>query len=149
LKGKVREVKLKRKMETVLFVCVHNAGRSQMAEAFFNHLAKGRAQAYSAGTQPSYLNPAVVEAMRETGIDISKNKPKLMTLEMAEQADRVITMGCGGIEEACPGAIIRAEDWGIEDPHGKTIEVIRKIRDEIKRRVTMLLDEIEPPEISR
>ena len=135
-------------MKTVLFVCVHNAGRSQMAEAFFNHLAKGRAQAYSAGTQPSSLNPVVVEAMRETGIDISKNKPKLMTLEMAEQADRVITMGCGGIEEACPGAIIQAEDWGIEDPHFKSIEVVRKIRDEIKGRVSMLLDEIEPPEIS-
>ena len=120
-----------------------------MAEAFFNHLAKGRAQAYSAGTQPSSLNPVVVEAMRETGIDMSKNKPKLMTLEMAEQADRVITMGCGGIEEACPGAIIQAEDWGIEDPHGKSIEVVRKIRDEIKGRVSMLLGEIEPPESFR
>ncbi|MDO8716436.1 MAG: arsenate reductase ArsC [Dehalococcoidales bacterium] len=136
-------------MKTVLFVCVHNAGRSQMAEAFFNHLAKGRAQAYSAGTQPSSLNPVVVEAMRETGIDISKNRPKLMTWEMAEQADRVITMGCGGIEGACPGPIIQAEDWGLEDPQGKSIEVVRKIRDEIKGRVSMLLDEIEPPESSR
>jgi len=144
----VREVKLKGKMKTVLFVCVHNAGRSQMAEAFFNHLAKGRVQAHSAGTQPSSLNPTVVEAMREVGIDISKNKPKLMTLEMAEQADRVITMGCGGIEGACPGAIVQAEDWGLEDPRGKSLEVIRKIRDEIKERVTMLLNEIEPPERS-
>ena len=150
MKGKVRGVKLKSKMKTVLFVCVHNAGRSQMAEAFFNHLAKGRAKAYSAGTQPvSTINPIVVEAMRAVGIDISKNKPKLMTLEMAEQADRVITMGCGGIEEACPGAIIQAEDWGLEDPRGKSLEVIRNIRDEIEKRVTMLLDEIEPPESSR
>lgn len=149
LKGEAREVKLKMKVKTVLFVCVHNAGRSQMAEAFFNHLAKGRAQAYSAGTQPaSAINPTVVEAMRETGIDISKNKPKLMTLEMAEKADRVITMGCGGIEEACPGAIIQAEDWGIKDPHGKSPQVIRKIRDEIRKRVTELLEEIEPPESS-
>ena len=136
-------------MKTVLFVCVHNAGRSQMAEAFFNHLAKDRAQAYSAGTQPSStINSTVVEAMREIGIDISKNKPKLMTLEMAEKADRVITMGCGGIEEACPGVIIQAEDWGIEDPHGKSLEVIRKIRDEIKERVSMLLNEIEPRDSS-
>ncbi len=137
-------------MKTILFVCVHNAGRSQMAEAFFNHLVKGRAQAYSAGTQPmSTINPTVVEAMREVGIDISKNKPKIMTLEMAEQADRVITMGCGGIEEACPGAIIQAEDWGLEDPRGKSMEIIRKIRDEIKERVSILLGEIEPPESSR
>ncbi len=114
-----------------------------MAEAFFNHLAKGRAQACSAGTKPSSLNTVVVEAMRETGIDISKNKPKLMTLEMAEQADRVITMGCGGIESACPGAIIQAEDWGIEDPHGKSIEVVRKIRDEIETKVTTLLKELD------
>ena len=144
MKGKARAVKLKRKVKTVLFVCVHNAGRSQMAEAFFNYFTKGGAVAYSAGTQPSStINPTVVEAMRETGIGISKNKPKLMTLEMAEKADRVITMGCGGIDGACPGAIIQAEDWGIEDPHGKSLEVIRKIRDEIKRRVSMLLDEIE------
>ena len=83
-------------MKTVLFVCIHNSGRSQMAEAFFNHMAKGKAEALSAGTQPAKnVYPVVVEAMREVGIDISGNMPKALTLDMVEKADRVITMGCG------------------------------------------------------
>jgi len=131
-------------MKTVLFVCVHNSGRSQMAEAFFNKLAGGKAQALSAGTQPAdEVNPVVVEAMREAGIDISGNKPKALTIDMVEKADRMITMGCGAEAEAvCPASFIETEDWALEDPKGKTIEAVRKIRDEIKERVTKLLNEI-------
>ncbi len=131
-------------MKTVLFVCVHNSGRSQMAEAFFNKLAGGKAQALSAGTQPAgEVNPVVVEAMREAGIDISGNKPKALTMDMVEKADRMITMGCGAEAEAtCPASFIETEDWALEDPKGKTIEAVRKIRDEIKERVTKLLKEI-------
>ena len=131
-------------MKTVLFVCVHNSGRSQMAEAFFNQLAEGKAQAYSAGTQPAdKVNPVVVEAMREVGIDISGNKPKALTMDMVEKADRMITMGCGAEAEAvCPASFIETEDWALEDPKGKSLEQVRKIRDEIKERVTKLLNEI-------
>ena len=132
-------------MMRVLFVCVHNSGRSQMAEAFFNHIAKGKAQAYSAGTQPAdRVNPVVIEAMREVGIDISGNKPKALTMDMAKKADRMITMGCGEETEAvCPARFIETEDWALEDPEGKTLEQVRKIRDEIKSRVTKLLNELE------
>ena len=131
-------------MKTVLFVCVHNSGRSQMAEAFFNKLAGGKAQALSAGTQPAdEVNPVVVEAMREAGIDISGNKPKALTLEMVEKADRMITMGCGAEAGAvCPATFIETEDWALEDPKGKSLERVRKIRDEIKERVVKLLTEI-------
>jgi arsenate reductase (thioredoxin) len=131
-------------MKTVVFVCVHNSGRSQMAEALFNQLTQGKARAYSAGTQPGdSINPVVVEAMKEVGIDISKNKPKLLTLEMVEQADRMITMGCGAEAGAvCPASFIETEDWALEDPKGKTIEQVRKIRDEIKDRVTKLIKEL-------
>ena len=131
-------------MKTVLFVCVHNSGRSQMAEAFFNQLAKGKAQAYSAGTQPAdKVNPVVIEAMREVGIDISGNRPKALTIDMVEKADRMITMGCGAEAEAvCPASFIETEDWALEDPKGKSLEQVRKIRDEIKERVTKLLNEI-------
>ncbi len=131
-------------MRTVLFVCVHNSGRSQMAEAFFSQLSKGKAQAYSAGTQPAdKVNPVVIEAMREVGIDISSNRPKALTIDMVEKADRMITMGCGAEAEAvCPASFIETEDWALEDPKGKTIEAVRKIRDEIKERVTKLLKEI-------
>src|SRR3990172_6012458 len=106
-------------MKTVLFVCVHNSGRSKMAEALFNRLAGGRAIALSAGTQPGdKVNPVVVEAMREVGIDISGSMPKALTPEMAEQADRIITMGCGADAEAvCPASFIETEDWALEDPH--------------------------------
>jgi arsenate reductase len=113
-----------------------------MAEAFFNRLAKGKAQAYSAGTQPAdKLNPVIVEAMREVGIDISGNKTKALTIDMAEKANRVITMGCG-VEEACPATFVETEDWALEDPEGKSLEQVRKIRDEIKSRVTKLLNEL-------
>lgn len=131
-------------MNTVLFVCIHNSGRSQMAEAFFNHLAKGKAQAYSAGTQPSdKVNPVVIEAMQEAGIDISGNKPKALTMDMIEKASRMITMGCGSdAQAACPSGFIEAEDWAFEDPHGKSLEEVRKIRDEIKKRVVKLVREM-------
>jgi len=131
-------------MKTVLFVCVHNSGRSQMAEAFFNKLAKGRAKGLSAGTQPAEaVNPVVIEAMRETGIDISHNKPKALTMEMLEQADRVITMSCGA-EAVCPASFVETEDWALEDPQGKTLPDVRKIRDEIKDRIVKLIKEMVP-----
>ncbi|MDD5288120.1 MAG: arsenate reductase ArsC [Dehalococcoidales bacterium] len=108
-----------------LFVCVRNSGRSQMAEAFFNQLADGRATASSAGTQPaSQINPTVVQVMREVYLDISRQKPKLLTLEMTEQADKVISMGCG-VEETCPAGIVPIEDWEINDPEGKSVEKVR------------------------
>ena len=131
-------------MKTVLFVCVHNSGRSQMAEAFFDKLAKGRAKGLSAGTQPAEaVNPVVIEAMRETGIDISRNKPKALTMEMLEQADRVITMGCGA-EAVCPASFVETEDWALEDPQGKTLPDVRKIRDAIKDRIVKLIKEMVP-----
>ena len=129
-------------MKVVLFVCVHNSGRSQMAEAFFNQLAKGKAQALSAGTQPAQtVNPIVAEAMREVSIDISRNKPKALTMEMLEQADRVITMGCGA-KAVCPASFVQTEDWSLGDPEGKTLQQVRRIRDEIKNRVVKLLAEL-------
>ncbi len=131
-------------MKTVVFVCVHNSGRSQMAEAFFSRLAKGRAKAYSAGTQPAdWVDPGVVQVMREVGIDISANKPKMLTFEMVEKADRMITMGCGAEAAAvCPASFIETEDWALDDPHGQPVEQVRRIRDEIERRVTKLVAEI-------
>lgn len=131
-------------MKTILFVCVHNAGRSQMAEAFFNLLAKGKARGLSAGTQPAdKVNPVVAEAMREVGIDISGNRPKILTTEMIEKADRMITMGCGADAEGlCPAGFIQTEDWALDDPKGQSLEKVRKIRDEVKSRVTKLLTEI-------
>jgi len=123
-----------------LFVCVHNAGRSQIAEAF----AKRRGlKALSAGTVPSSsVNPIVVQAMEDRGVDISHNKPKLLTNEMIAQAALVVTMGCS-VEEVCPRPMLarmqkKLVDWNIEDPKGKTIEEIRKIRDEIERKVAGL-----------
>ncbi|OGN89154.1 MAG: arsenate reductase [Chloroflexi bacterium RBG_13_46_9] len=125
----------------VLFVCVHNSGRSQMAEAFFNRMAKGAAHAISAGTQPAdKINPMVVQVMREEGLDISQNKPKLLTMDMVKKADKMITMGCGDEAGAlCPAGFIETEDWALEDPKGKTITEVRKIRDEIRKRVNDLL----------
>lgn len=112
------------KIKTVLFVCVHNSGRSQMAEAFFNKLVEGKARALSAGTQPAdEVNPVVVEAMREAGINISGKKPKMLTMDMVEKAGRMITMGCGAeAEAACPASFIETEDWALEDPKGKSLE---------------------------
>ena len=131
--------------KSVLFVCVHNSGRSQMAEAFFNKLAGGKAQALSAGTQPaSAVNSVVVEAMREAGINISGNKPKMLTFDMVEKADKMITMGCGAEAEAiCPASFIKTEDWALEDPKSESIEQVRKIRDEIKEMVISLLNGFE------
>lgn len=132
--------------KTVIFVCVHNSGRSQMAEAFFNQAAKGKALALSAGTQPGdKVHPVVVEAMRELGIDISHKKPKMLTLEMIEKADKMITMGCGADAGGlCPASFVETEDWALEDPKNKSLEQVRVIRDEIKKRVLQLIQEIAP-----
>jgi len=112
-----------------------------MAEAFFEHYAVGEAKASSAGTQPaSHVDQTVVKAMREIGIDISSKRPKALTLEMLDGADRVITMGCG-VEGVCPATIVPTEDWQLEDPEGKPIEKVREIRDEIEARVKKLIRE--------
>jgi arsenate reductase len=128
----------------VLFVCVHNAGRSQMAAALLDHHAKGRVTVRSAGSEPAdRVNPAVVEAMAELGLDISKEFPKPLTDEAVREADAVITMGCG---DACPfyqGT--RYLDWDLPDPAGKPLQDIRPIRDEIDRRVRSLLEELLGP----
>jgi arsenate reductase len=137
-------MKRKKKREidkhTVLFVCVHNSGRSQMAEAFLTQMAGGRVRALSAGTEPaSVVDPGVIEVMREAGIDISGNKPKALTLEMLEQADKVVTMGCSA-EAACPASFVETEEWWLEDPAGKALPEVRKIRDEIRERVKQLVE---------
>lgn len=127
-------------MKTVLFICVHNASRSQMAEAFFNKIAQGKARAISAGSHPAdKVNPTAVIAMKEEGIDISQNKPKLLTLEMMEGIDRAFTMGC---ENTCPVTTVETVDWALEDPEGKPIEKVREIRDIIKGKVTELVEEM-------
>ena len=126
----------------VLFLCVHNAGRSQMAAAFAREHGGGSIVAESAGTMPSErVHPVVVEAMLERGIDLSGAAPKLLTDEMANEADRAITMGCA-IEDVCPAGLVETEDWALEDPSGKPIERVREIRDEIERRVRALLAEV-------
>ena len=130
-------------MKKILFVCVHNSGRSQMAEAFFNHHAGANVNAFSAGTRPaSHTDRTVTEVMRELGIDMSQQRPKLLTAQMLESADRVISMGCG-MEGACPAAYVPVEDWQLEDPEGKPIETVRKIRDEIEAKVKQLIEEIQ------
>jgi len=127
-------------VKTVLFVCVGNSGRSQMAEAFFNQAAGDKARAMSAGTKPaSAVDPQIVQVMREVGIDISAARPKPLTMEMLDRADRVVTMGCG-TEGVCPASFVETEDWQLEDPKGKSLEEVRRIRDEIKARVTRLLE---------
>lgn len=129
-------------MYKVLFVCVGNAGRSQMAEAYFNHLAGSRAVAASAGTVPAArVDPVVIQLMQEEGIDISAAVPKLLTQEMLDSADHVVTMGCGA-ENVCPAKWIATEDWGLPDPKGKSMDEIRTIRDEIKSHVKTLLESI-------
>ena len=130
------------KMKTVLFVCVHNSGRSQMAEAFFNYLAKGKARAISAGTTPGKrVQSEVAQAMAEVGIDVSRQRPKLLTRKMIEGAGRVITMGCG-VAGVCPATFVPTEDWGLDNPQGQPIEKVREIRDEIRRWVEALLAEM-------
>ena len=115
-----------------------------MAEGFFNHLANGKARAISAGTKPaSAVDPKTIEVMRELGIDISAARPKALTMEMLDRADRVVTMGCG-VEGVCPTSFVETEDWQLEDPRGKSLEEVRRIRDEIRNRVGRMLDELEP-----
>ncbi|SFJ42744.1 Protein-tyrosine-phosphatase [Amycolatopsis sacchari] len=125
----------------VLFVCVHNAGRSQMAAALLDHHAAGGVTVRSAGSAPAAtVNPAVVEAMRELGLDLSKEFPKPLTTEAVQAADVVITMGCGDACPVFPGK--RYLDWQLDDPAGKDVAAVRPIRDEIDRRVRALLDEL-------
>lgn len=130
----------------ILFVCVHNAGRSQMAEAYVNHLAQERGLnvvAESAGTLGGKaLNPVAVEVMEEDGVSLQGQTPTLLTQQMADRADRVVSMGCGVDAEACPARFLVTEDWGLDDPAGQPIEVVRAIRDQIKLRVTQLLDSL-------
>ncbi len=130
-------------MKHILFVCVENAGRSQMAEAFTNHYGTGKVIASSAGVMlAERVNPVVVQVMKEKGIDISMNKPKLLTSKMAEEADKIITMGCS-VEKICPAPLLKnVVDWGLEDPKDKPVEVVRAIRDEIERRVLKLIAEL-------
>jgi arsenate reductase len=126
---------------SVLFVCVHNAGRSQMAAGFMSHLGQGRVEVLSAGSAPKdSINPIAVAAMAEIGIDISNNSPKVLTNDAVEQSDAVITMGCGDVCPFYPGK--RYEDWVLDDPAGQGIESVRIIRDEIKVRVETLLAEL-------
>ncbi len=132
-------------MTRVLFVCVHNSGRSQMAEAFTRELSGGVVEAASAGTVPGgEMDPTVVEAMAERGIDISSNRPKVIEQAMVDSADRVYTMGCA-VDELCPAVFIPSEDWGLDDPAGQPLEVVRLVRDEVETRVRALLQELGPP----
>ena len=126
---------------TVLFVCVHNAGRSQMAAGFMKTLGADRVEVLSAGSAPKdSINPIAVQAMQEVGIDISNNVPKVLTPEAVQESDAVITMGCGDACPFYPGK--RYEDWVLDDPAGQGIESVRVIRDEIKKRVEQLLSEL-------
>ncbi|MEU6606745.1 arsenate reductase ArsC [Streptomyces shenzhenensis] len=128
---------------SVLFVCVHNAGRSQLAAAFLTHLAGDRVQVRSAGSAPAdTVNPAVVEALAEVGIDISAEVPKVLTVAAVQASDVVITMGCGDTCPVFPGK--RYLDWRLPDPAGRGVDAVRPIRDEIERRVRTLLKEIAP-----
>ncbi|MER5788007.1 arsenate reductase ArsC [Streptomyces sp. NPDC001980] len=128
---------------SVLFVCVHNAGRSQMAAAFLTHLAGDRVQVRSAGSAPAAtVNPAVVEAMAEVGIDVSAEVPKVLTVEAVQASDVVITMGCGDTCPVFPGK--RYLDWELQDPAGQGVDAVRPIRDEIEKRIRGLIDEIAP-----
>ncbi|MEV7341779.1 arsenate reductase ArsC [Streptomyces sp. NPDC093544] len=129
---------------SVLFVCVHNAGRSQMAAAFLTHLATDRVEVRSAGSTPAAaVNPAVVEAMEERGIDISAETPKILTTEAVQASDVVITMGCGDTCPVFPGK--RYLDWQLDDPAGQGVDAVRPIRDEIEHRVRGLLTELGIP----
>jgi arsenate reductase len=128
---------------SVLFVCVHNAGRSQMAAAFLTHLSHGEVEVRSAGSEPAeQVNPAAVQAMSEVGIDIAAEKPKILTDSAVRESDVVITMGCGDTCPFYPGK--RYEDWVLEDPAGKGVDSVRPIRDEIRSRVETLIGELLP-----
>nr|WP_268817095.1 arsenate reductase ArsC [Dietzia maris] len=125
----------------VLFVCVHNAGRSQMAAGYLSHLAGGRIDVLSAGSAPKdQINPVAVEAMAEDGVDITSATPKILTTDAVRASDVVITMGCGDACPIFPGK--RYEDWELADPAGQGLEAVRPIRDEIKRRVSALISEL-------
>ncbi|MEN9620273.1 MAG: hypothetical protein RL499_466 [Actinomycetota bacterium] len=128
---------------TVLFVCVHNAGRSQMAAGYLQHFAGDRVTVLSAGSEPKdQINPIAVEAMAEEGIDIAHNVPKILTVQSVVDSDVVITMGCGDACPIFPGK--RYEDWALDDPAGQGIESVRVIRDDIKGRIQALIAEIAP-----
>ena len=131
-------------MKKILFVCVENAGRSQMAEAFAKKFGKDKFEVFSAGNKPAInVNPVVVEAMKEVGIDISNNKPKLLTAKMALDVDLIVTMGCND-QGICPGPFFKPTiDWKLEDPKGKPIALVREIRDEIEHKVKWLIEENE------
>ncbi|WP_182046692.1 arsenate reductase ArsC [Curtobacterium sp. ME26] len=132
---------------TILFVCVHNAGRSQMAAGYAQALGGDRVQVLSAGSAPKdQINPVAIEAMAEDGIDIASNQPKILTTDAVRESDAVITMGCGDACPIFPGK--RYEDWDLNDPAGKGIDDVRLIRDEIKTRVQALLAELLPTEAS-
>ncbi len=129
-------------MATVLFVCLHNAGRSQMSQALFERAANGRHAALSAGTTPAeHVHPEVVEVMRELSIDLADRRPQLLTRELAEPVDVVVTMGCGDACPYIPGK--RYIDWELPDPKGRPLAEVRATRDEINRRVTDLLAELD------
>jgi len=129
-------------MARALFVCLHNAGRSQMSEALFRRAAEGRHEARSAGTTPAeHVHPEVVEAMDELGIDLSQRQPRKLSREDAEWADVVVTMGCGDECPYIPGK--RYLDWDLEDPKGKSVDAVRETRDEIERRVQGLVAELD------
>ena len=126
---------------TVLFVCVHNAGRSQMAAGFMRQIGGDRVEVLSAGSAPKdSINPIAVEAMAEVGIDIANQQPKVLTTEAVQESDAVITMGCGDVCPVFPGK--RYEDWVLEDPAGQDLAFVRKVRDEIKVRVEALLSQL-------
>ncbi len=128
---------------TVLFVCIHNAGRSQMAAGYLRHLAGDRVEVLSAGSTPAAsVNPVAVQAMAEEGIDIAAEQPKILTTQAVQTSDVVITMGCGDTCPFYPGK--RYEDWVLDDPAGQGIEAVRPIRDEIRRRIEALLAELLP-----
>jgi len=128
---------------SVLFVCVHNAGRSQMAAGFLTALSDGQVEVRSAGSLPAeQVNPAAIAAMAEVGVDISAQQPKVLTTEAVQVSDVVITMGCGDVCPIFPGK--RYEDWELEDPAGQGIDAVRPIRDEIRRRVESLIGELLP-----
>jgi arsenate reductase (thioredoxin) len=131
-------------MKKILFVCIENAGRSQMAEAFASKYGKDKFVILSAGNKPAEIvNPMVVEVMKEKGIDMSANKPKLLTFQMAQDSDLIVTMGCND-QGICPGPFFKPTiDWKLEDPKGKPIEKVREIRDEIEHKVQRLIEENE------
>ncbi|MFC5929282.1 arsenate reductase ArsC [Cryobacterium melibiosiphilum] len=131
---------------TVLFVCVHNAGRSQMAAGYLSALSEGRIEVLSAGSEPKdQINPVAIAAMAEDGIDIANNVPKILTTEAVKDSDVVITMGCGDACPIFPGK--RYEDWTLDDPAGQGIESVRPIRDDIKARIQVLLSELLPAQV--